>query len=221
MPADDPKPFDPLNKLNLGGSVARELLFRPVEPLPPAPFTGAGVYAIYYTGEHQPFEVYAPIATHGQEPELAVPIYVGKAVPEGARKGGFGLDVNPGSVLFNRLKEHGSSVAQAENLDARDFRCRYLRVDDIWIPLSEVMLIQMFSPIWNRVLDGYGNHDPGTRRATQYKSLWDTLHPGRPWANKLAPNPVTTEQIIERLRQGLAERAQKDQTNEQPSGEDS
>lgn len=64
MLPDESKPFDPLDKLNLGGSVARELLFQPVQPLPPAPFTGAGVYAIYYTGEHQPFEAYAPIATH-------------------------------------------------------------------------------------------------------------------------------------------------------------
>lgn len=214
MSPQDATPFDPLDKTNLGGSVARELLFRPVEPLPPAPFTGAGVYAIYYTGEHLPFEAYAPIATHGQEPELAVPIYVGKAVPEGARKGGFGLDVNPGSVLFNRLKEHGSSVSQAQNLDARDFRCRYLSVDDIWIPLSEVTLIRMFAPLWNRVLDGFGNHDPGNRRATQYKSLWDTLHPGRPWANKLAQHPLTTEQILERVHLALVERALRDQTNE-------
>jgi hypothetical protein len=84
------KPFNPLDKRNLGVSVAKELLFRPVERLPPQPFEGAGVYAIYYTGVHQPYALYNPIATHNQEPELAVPIYVGKAVPAGARVGGFG-----------------------------------------------------------------------------------------------------------------------------------
>jgi len=86
------KPFNPLDKRNLGASVAKELLFRPIEKLPPQPFQGAGVYAIYYTGLHRPYALYNPIATHNHEPELAVPIYVGKAVPAGARVGGFGLD---------------------------------------------------------------------------------------------------------------------------------
>ena len=214
MLPDESKPFDPLDKLNLGGSVARELLFQPVQPLPPASFIGAGVYAIYYTGEHQPFEAYATIATHGQEPELATPIYVGKAVPAGARKGAFGLDVTPGDVLYNRLKDHASSVAQVANLDARDFHCRFLSVDDIWIPLSEVVLIRMFAPLWNRALDGFGNHDPGNRRAAQYKSLWDTLHPGRQWAEKLAPNPLSQEQVLAFVRQALEERSTRGQTNE-------
>jgi hypothetical protein len=26
-------------------------------------------------------------------------------------------------------------------------------VDDIWIPLGESLLIEMFSPLWNKVLD--------------------------------------------------------------------
>ncbi len=29
------------------------------------------------------------------------------------------------------------------------------------------------------------NNDPGGRRATQFRSSWDTLHPGRAWAEKL------------------------------------
>jgi hypothetical protein len=40
-------------------------------------------------------------------------------------------------------------------------------------------MIEQFRPIWNLVIDGFGNKDPGKRRATQYRSLWDVLHPGR------------------------------------------
>ena len=52
-------------------------------------------------------------------------------------------------------------------------------VDDIWIPLGENILIERFKPLWNQVIDGFGNNDPGGRRATQYRSHWDVLHPGK------------------------------------------
>jgi len=113
------------------------------------------------------------------------PIYVGKAVPAGARKGGFGLDAPQGSVLYRRLCEHAESIKQAPNLKLKDFHCRYLIVDDIWIPLGESLLIETSAPLWNKVLDGFGIHDPGKGRYKQKKSHWDVLHPGRSWANKL------------------------------------
>ena len=56
---------------------------------------------------------------------MSWPIYVGKAVPAGARKGGFGLGLKPGRDLYKRLREHAESVEQAENLDLADFRCRF------------------------------------------------------------------------------------------------
>ena len=34
-------------------------------------------------------------------------------------------------------------------------------MDDIWIPLGESLLIEMFVPLWNRILDGFGIHDLG------------------------------------------------------------
>ena len=49
------------------------------------------------------------------------------------------------------------------------------------------MLIRHFQPVWNQVIDGFGNHDPGKGRNQQRRSVWDTLHPGREWAGKL-PN---------------------------------
>jgi len=85
------------------------------------------------------------------------------------------------------MTEHATSLIQALDLDAADFRFRFLIVDDIWIPLGENTLIETFSPVWNAVVDGFGNHNPGEGRNGQQRSLWDTLHPGRPWAADLLP----------------------------------
>lgn len=49
------------------------------------------------------------------------PIYVGKAVPAGARRGGMVLENYKGKALFKRLNEHAKSIEQASNLDVRDF----------------------------------------------------------------------------------------------------
>ncbi len=192
-------PFNPLDKTNLGESVAEALLQQPVGSMPPTePFIGAGVYAIYYEGA---FALYKEIAEQNRNELYRWPIYVGKAVPAGARKGGYGLGADPGLALFKRLAEHATSIEQATNLRLADFRCRFLVVDDIWIPLAESLLIEMFSPLWNRKIDGFGNHDPGRGRYNQQRSLWDVIHPGRPWAARLQP-PSADEQIV---REGAAE----------------
>ena len=143
---------------------------------------GAGIYALYYTGK---FPLYEKIAKMNRGGVFAQPIYVGKAVPAGARKGGFGLGEEPGQALYKRLCDHAKSVIEAENLNASDFFCRFLAVDDIWIPLAESLLIKRFEPLWNRVMDGFGNHDPGKGRYEQKMSQWDSIHPGRPWAVQL------------------------------------
>jgi hypothetical protein len=192
-------PYNPLDKKNLGVSVADALLARPVSPLPPdEPFLGAGVYAIYYVG---PFAAYEAIATKKRNEKFRVPIYVGKAIPEGARKGGSRLS---GTDLYDRLREHAKSIEQTTNLKLADFFCRYLVADDIWIPLGESLLIEKFSPVWNKLIDGFGNHDPGSGRYNQQNSLWDTLHPGRPWAVKLQPCTKSESQILEMVRKYLA-----------------
>ena len=46
-----PAPFNPLDKRHLGESVASAMLKSPIHPLPPEKFKGAGIYAIYYTGD--------------------------------------------------------------------------------------------------------------------------------------------------------------------------
>ncbi|MCY4341094.1 MAG: Eco29kI family restriction endonuclease [Gammaproteobacteria bacterium] len=190
------QPYNPLDKKNLGVSVADALLDRVPVPLPPASFVGAGVYAIYYTGA---FPEYAAIASSNRQSRFLQPIYVGRAVPPGRRKGGFSSDAGPGRVLASRLKKHASSIEVAKNLKLEDFWCRFLVVDDIWIPLGESLLIDRFSPIWNKVVEGFGNNDPGKNRYNQARSPWDTIHPGRPWAEAMQPNPMKSEEILDQI----------------------
>lgn len=203
------EPFNPLDKINLGKSVAEALLEQPVQSLPipgrsrPSGevFLGAGVYAIYYTGDYAAYE---PIARENRNEQFKQPIYVGRAVPKGARKGGLGLGAAAGTVLYDRLRQHAASISHAENLALSDFYCRSLVVDDIWIPLGETLLIDMFAPIWNRVIDGFGIHDPGKGRRQQQKSRWDMLHPGRPFARNLPDNSRSQSEIIANLKAYLA-----------------
>ena len=127
------EPFNPLDKRHLGASVANALLESETYPLPPEPFIGAGVYALYYLGDFPAYEVLAEVNRNGQ---YACPIYVGKAVPDGARKGGQGDDVDPGTALFKRLTDHAKSLHAATKLKLEDIRCRIKSQDDIWITMT-------------------------------------------------------------------------------------
>ncbi|RRD71948.1 MULTISPECIES: Eco29kI family restriction endonuclease [unclassified Desulfovibrio] len=190
-------PYNPLAKTNLGNSVADAMLESDIHSLGSLePFVGAGIYAIYYTGG---FEAYRPLSAKNQANQFAAPIYVGKAVPPGARKGNFGVDSEPGQALYKRLREHAESIILAENLNIEDFFCRFLVVEDIWIPLGESLLIAKFSPVWNKLIDGFGNHDPGKGRYQQMRSKWDTLHPGREWALRCSSRYDTAEAICTEL----------------------
>lgn len=186
-------PFNPLDKKNLGASVAEAMLEQKAQPLGELKqFFGVGIYAIYYTGD---FEPYAPLAARNRDGRFQAPIYVGKAIPKGARKGG-GVGEIRSRSLYDRLKEHGESVSLVSNLNIEDFYCRFLVVDDIWIPLGESLLIAKFAPLWNALVDGFGNHDPGKGRYNGLRPRWDVLHPGRAWAEKCQIRDETQEQII-------------------------
>jgi hypothetical protein len=50
--------------------------------LPPEPFLGTGVYAIYYTGKNPAYKKYAEL----NRLSYSYPIYAGKAVPKGWRQ---------------------------------------------------------------------------------------------------------------------------------------
>lgn len=190
------EPFNPLDRLALAESVVNRLISRTPGVLPPeTPFLGAGVYAIYYLGDNN---LYEPIAGFN------TPIYVGKAVPRGARIGGFDLAAAAGRVLWNRLREHSETIRAAVNLDLAEFRCRYLVVEDIWIPLAEQLMITRYRPVWNHVVGGFGNHHVGSTRFSQARPLWDELHPGRGWAAQMQPAELTSEQIVARVQAHFA-----------------
>ena len=186
------KAYNPLDYDNLANSVVTALLRSDPAPLPlDEAFFGSGVYALYYTGA-LPF--YSDISA-GDAPQ---PIYVGKAVPSGARKGSQPSKSAPGKALHKRLVEHSKSVDQAENLELAEFHVRYLVVEPVWITLAERFLIDRFQPLWNTVIDGFGNHPPGSGRSNMRRPRWDIVHPGRPWAAELGAEE-TADEVIRRI----------------------
>jgi len=199
------EPFNPLGMENLGSSVAAALLAADQTLLTDVPaFYGAGVYAIYY---HGPLDLYAPLAAAGAN-GAAAPIYVGKAVPRGGRKG---TDVEHGTrsrALVGRLREHANSIEAATDLEKADFSCRWLVVEPIWIPLGESVIISRFAPVWNVIVDGFGNHDPGVGRIAGMRTRWDTLHPGRARAENYPARPETAADIAVETTEYLAQRYQ-------------
>jgi hypothetical protein len=154
----------------------------PVYELPsPESFIGSGVYAIYYTGN---FDLYSPLTVVNRI-QYDLPIYVGKAIPIGSRRGQGGKE---GNSLYKRLGEHAKSIQAVENLDLADFHCRFVIIsheEDALIPPIESAIIKQYNPLWNAWVDGFGNHDPGGGRYNQARSQWDVIHPGRKWAEKL------------------------------------
>ena len=200
---NDPTPYNPLDKTNLGLSVAEALLGRKPKPLGGLErFNGAGIYALYYTGDFPAYRALT-LRNHGAE-GLSAPIYVGKAIPAGGRKGASLATTGQTVALWKRLGEHAESIGACDNLRLRDFQCRFLVVDDIWIPLGESLLIAKFSPIWNSLIDGFGNHDPGKGRYQGMRTRWDVLHPGRAWAGRCAARPEKAADIEREVASHLA-----------------
>lgn len=191
-------PFNPLHKRNLAASIAEALLESEPVPLGTIPtVAGSGVYAIYYTGNHP---AYSALSEANREGRWWAPIYVGKAIPQGGRKGVTIDDDNAelprGRALHARLREHADSIrAASASLSIDDFYCRFLVVDEIWIPLGENLLISRFMPVWNKVVDGFGNHDPGAGRRSGLVPRWDVLHPGRHWAPLQKQRPETSSNL--------------------------
>lgn len=184
--------FNPLDKLNLGKSVVEALLESPELRLKDVgAFSGAGVYAIYY---HGAFPLYEALSTLNQE-SGSCPIYVGKAVPKGGRKGTSTDTSLESNALSKRLQEHKASIEAVKPLKIEDFSYRALVVDDIWISLGEALVIQRYQPLWNQVVEGFGNHDPGGGRYSGMRPLWDELHPGRNWAARCQPPKYSKSQI--------------------------
>jgi hypothetical protein len=179
------------------------LIRSPIYQLPPpVPFMDAGVYAIYYKGD---FELYAKLAqTNSADP--IPPIYIGKAVPPGWRTARASVSEDFES-LYNRLREHTRSIEQAQNLRVDHFNCRFMILENdesSLIGTVEAELIRRYRPLWNSIIDGFGNHDPGSGRYNQRVSEWDTLHPGRSWAKKLKGGSPSIEEITRKVEEAIA-----------------
>jgi hypothetical protein len=198
-------PYNPLDMTNLGHSVLNALLASTPTPLDDVgTFAGAGIYALYYTGDFAP---YASLTEQNSDDKFVQPIYVGKAVPSGARRGIEVATTANTRALSSRIRQHAASIRAATNLDITDFAARWLIVEPIWIPLGESIMIARHAPLWNALIDGFGNHDPGTGRIAGVRSRWDTLHPGRFWAEKFparseAPADIAKD-IVEYLHQRM------------------
>jgi hypothetical protein len=169
----------------------------PVSPFPPTEnFEGGGVYALYYTGN---FELYRALALKTIVEE-SLPIYVGKAVPPGWRTAR--STTTSKKSLFSRIREHFRNIQAVENLSTDDFQCRYMILDGNESGLIgpvEASLIRKFQPLWNSVIDGFGNHTPGEGRFDQAKSGWDALHPGRAWAKRCKGKPPDYNEMMRKI----------------------
>lgn len=71
------------------------------------------------------------------------------------------------------------------------------------ISLVEAGLTRRYRPLWNSIVDGFGNHDPGKGRYNQAISEWDALHTGRSWVARLTGSRPAREAIALRIRAHL------------------
>ena len=159
-------------------------------------------HAIYYLGD---FPAYGLITKANADNAWAQPIYVGKAIPAGARKG-LQIAATEGTPLASRIREHRRSVIAADNLDIEHFWVRWLVVEPFWIPLGESLLINRYAPVWYALVEGFGNHDAGSGRHAGKRTMWDVLHPGRKNIEKYADRPQTAEHIIHDVMEYLRAR---------------
>ncbi len=190
--------FDPGSPAVAARTIASELLARERVPLGNIkPAYGSGVYALYYMGDYPAYERIS---------RTEIPIYVGKADPDVAHAE---TPQDQGQALVNRLTHHARSIRLAEEhsaatLSLDHFECRFLVVDSAWQSVSETYLIRQYKPIWNKetgICEGFGKHGDSSSTRDNKRSKWDTLHPGRPWADDAQPNALSRSEIVERVRQ--------------------
>ncbi len=167
-------------------------------------FLGAGVYALYYTGKHEPYNDYSKLNRLSYD----YPIYIGKAVPKGWRQSRVSDgESKQSSELYSRIREHARNIEKVDGIDISDFSCRFVIFEadgSDMIGAIEAALIKLNKPLWNSVVDGFGNHTPGKGRFNQAKSDWDVLHRGREWADKCNGIPSNKADILEKVSKHLA-----------------
>lgn len=184
--------FDPSDPKTAGSVVALTLVAQNRYPLSSIPeFYGAGIYAIYYTGK---YEAYLPLSGTDH------PIYVGKADPNNPSAKDA---IAQGIKLSARLEEHAKSIGKAKStLDLGDFDCRFLIVQTGFQKSAEDYLINFFKPIWNsetKICFGLGKHGDSANTRGNKRSPWDTLHPGRGWADASAEDQKSKQLINQQI----------------------
>jgi hypothetical protein len=186
--------FDPTHPDTAGRIVALMLVAQDKHPLVNIPdFYGSGVYAIYYRGDFAP---YSRIAARDH------PIYVGKADPivPTAKD-----PIAQGTKLSDRLKEHAKNIQKATStLCIEDFDCRFLFVQSGFQQSAERYLINFFKPIWNSetgICFGLGKHGDSSSTRANKRSPWDTIHPGRPWAEGSLGNQKSHSMILKEIEE--------------------
>ena len=187
--------FDPADPRTAGRIVALTLVAQ--ERLPLAnirKFYGAGIYAIYYVGDFAPYAKLSGV-DH--------PLYVGKADPgDPAAKDA----VSQGIRLWGRLHEHAKSIGKTSTLNIDDFQCRHLIVQTGYQKSAEDYLIDFFKPIWNKetkICFGIGKHGDSVDTRANNRSPWDTLHPGREWADATENNQKSQSRIVGQIQDHL------------------
>jgi hypothetical protein len=183
--------FNPSDPSFVAQCIGLALLAQPRYELSGIPqIYGSGIYAIYYKGDFKAYE-----AISGAEH----PIYVGKATPSSPDADS---PKAQGPSLVSRLSEHARSIERANNINLKDFECRFLVISSGWQESAETFLKHLYAPIWNKeteVCYGIGKHgDSATTRANN-RSPWDTLHTGRPWAEATIKDQRSVEEIVENL----------------------
>ncbi|WP_435970245.1 Eco29kI family restriction endonuclease [Streptomyces sp. Qhu_M48] len=190
--------FNPLRRENLERAVQWALESAPPVSLasfPEAPVDG--LYALYYTG---PYPLYRPVASSACD----VPVYVGMARPGWSSRSQTG---RPG-VMNRRMRVFERSIEFVDDLEVQDFQVRYLPVEEIWMDGPERLMIGDHRPVWNVVVHGFGTHLQGLSRNSSPRTLWDELHPGRPYAQRQAAAKSSRAELEHAVRQHFARSAE-------------
>jgi len=185
-------------------SIAQFFAFRfvhqprlPLAELEQNSFFGSGIYALYYIGNS--FAAYNPIS------KTETPIYVGKADPKDSYSE---TTVEQGAALFKRLKEHCRSISGTDTLSLEDFEYRCATVQSGLQATVEGFMIKVFRPLWNKevkVAFGIGKHGDAAETRVNKRSPWDTIHPGRDWADATAEDQVAQADVLSNIQKHLTD----------------
>ena len=140
----------------------------PVHALPPPiKFAGSGVYAIYCIATEGLYQKYG---NEVNKYSYQVPIYVGKAVPQGWRP------MQNASLCFLSINEQldfwKSLVKKTVGLFADDFMVRFCSSNYVGLELCSQLyksLNILFSPLWNELF-------PSCSTPSDFVSEWKRFH---------------------------------------------